>query len=302
MSNLEFNHSSKKKDIYGSSAMRALDKSNKQRFKHDAISSKVSEIESIYSDSNVQINNSHQLCGLLSDAKDLAAEWSKGNISGTDMNNLFSALHVERIHGAIQLLKVEKNKDKYLKDLLNGTLNFFERDISHAKSILWELEAFTRIKNAISETYLEEPDVVVDIDQFRIAIPCKKIFSEKGVPKVLSNAVSQIENEYEFGIVAINIDDLIPESVLLKARTFEEAGDKLDAKNMEFLERQERHFLKYLSTSRIVAVIASTSMVTDILDESPKFNNFSQWAIWTIPGLEPKHKIVIDRFRDKVIG
>lgn len=285
-----------------SSPMKTLEKSNKQRFKHDAISLNVSEIESIFAKSKIKISRSHQLCNLLSDARGLAAEWSKGNISDTDMNKLFSALHVERIYSAIQLLELEKNKDKYLKDLLNGTLNFFDRDISHAKSILWELEAFTKIKKAIPETYLEEPDIVVNIDQYHIAVPCKKIFSEKGVPKVLSNAVSQIENEHEFGIVAMNIDDLVPESVLLKARTFGEAGDMLHAQNMAFLERQERHFLKYLSTSRIVAVIASTSMITDILDESPKFNNFSQWAIWTIPGLEPQHKTVIENFRDKVIG
>ena len=282
--------------------MNDLEKSDKQRFRHEAIREKVNGIERIYSNANIRISSSHQLFGLLNDAKELAAEWSKGDIAETDMNKLFSALHVERIYSGIQLLETEKNKEKYLKDLLNGTLNFFERDTSHAKSILWELEAFTKIKKAIPETYLDEPDIVFDIDQFRIAVPCKKVFSEKGVPKVLSNAVSQIENEHEFGIVAINIDDLIPESKLLKARTFDEAGDRLHTQNMDFLERQERHFLKYLSTSRIVAAIASTSMVTDILDESPKFNNFSQWAIWTIPGLKPNHKKAIDKFRDKVMN
>lgn len=282
--------------------MNDLEKSDKQRFRHEAIREKVNGIERIYSNANIRISSSHQLFGLLNDAKELSAEWSKGDIAETDMNKLFSALHVERIYSGIQLLETEKNKERYLKDLLNGTLNFFERDISHAKSILWELEAFTKIKKAIPETYLDEPDIVFDIDQFRIAVPCKKVFSEKGVPKVLSNAVSQIENEHEFGIVAINIDDLIPESKLLKARTFDEAGDRLHTQNMDFLERQERHFLKYLSTSRIVAAIASTSMVTDILDESPKFNNFSQWAIWTIPGLKPNHKKAIDKFRDKVMS
>jgi hypothetical protein len=71
---------------------------------------------------------------------------------------------------------------------------------------------------------------------------------------------------------------------------------------MEFLSSHERHFLKYLSKSRIVAVVASTSVVTNILDESPEFNNFSQWAIWTIPGLKPEHTKAIDIFRRKVVG
>jgi hypothetical protein len=282
--------------------MKTLERTNKQRFQHEAINAKISGIEKIYSDSNIDINASQNLQGLLSDARDIADQWSKGKLDQTDMSKLFSTLHVERIYSGIQLLESEERKEKYLLDLLKGTLNFFERKESHAKSILWELEAFSKIKNAIPSTYLEEPDIVVNIDQLSIAIPCKKTFSESGVPKVLSKAVSQIENNHEFGIVAMNIDDLVPEDVLLKARTFQEAGDKLYSKNMEFLQRHERHFKKYLSTSRIVAVIASTSMVTDILDESPKFNNYSQWAIWTIPDLKPEHEKAIDKFRTKVIG
>jgi len=282
--------------------MTALERTNKQRFRHEALSSKISGIEKIFSDSNIKINTSHSLLGLLNDARDLAVEWSNEKFDQTNINKLFSALHVERIYSGIDLLEREKNKEKYLRDLLNGTLNFFERDASHAKNILWELEAFTKIKKVLPNTYLEEPDIVVNLDRFSIAVPCKKIYSEKGVSKVLSNAVSQIENDHEFGIVAMNIDDLIPVSVLLKASTFQEAADKLHAQNMAFLKRHERHFLKYLTTSRIVAVIASTSMVTDIVDESPKFNNFSQWAIWTIPGLKAEHKKAIDGFRQKVIG
>ncbi len=282
--------------------MNTVDKSLVERFNHVSISQKVDEIEQIFADSSVRITSSHQICTLLNSARELAAEWSKGKSDKTDMSMLFNALHVERIASAIKLLRFEKNKDKYLKDLLNGTLNFFDRSISHAKSILWELEVCTKIKRVIPETYLQEPDVVTDVGHCHIALPCKKIFSEKGVSKVLSNAVSQIEKEYEFGIVAMNIDDLIPKEVVLKARTFNDIGDKLHSHNMAFLENHERHFIKYLSASRIVAVIASTSMISDISDESPRFNNFNEWAIWTIPGLKAEHQKVIYDFRDKVIG
>ncbi|MEX2123942.1 MAG: hypothetical protein WD795_08615 [Woeseia sp.] len=282
--------------------MSVTERSDKQSFGHEAISSHITGIENLYSRSNIKIHRGHQLFSLLSDATDVASEWAKENIAGTDMNKFFSTLHIERIYSAIKLLESEKNKDKYLKDLLNGSLDFFNRNISHAKSILWELEAFTKIKKVIPGTVLDEPDVVVNINQLSIALPCKKIFSENGVPKVLSNSVSQIEKRHDFGIVAMNIDNLIPEGVLLKAKKFQEAGDKLHARNMEFLGRHERHFLKYLSSSRIVAVLASTSVVTDILEERPKFNNFSQWAIWTIPGLESEHAMAINEFRSQVIG
>ena len=100
----------------------------------------------------------------------------------------------------------------------------------------------------------------------------------------------------------MNLDDLIPKDVLIKKRTFQEVSDDLHARNLSFFSRNEHHLQKYLSTSRIVAVVASTSVVADVVQERPKFNNFSQWTIWTIPNLNPLHKNVINEFRSKIIG
>jgi hypothetical protein len=279
-----------------------IDKSERHRYGHAALRSKVELIRNLYKESSIQLNSTSQLYGLLESAEELVDEWASGNSETTNMPLLFKSLHVERISNAIQVLSSEYLREKYLKDLLRGTLNFFEREPSHAKSILWELEVCTKIRKAIPDTQLAEPDVVVSLQGQEIAIPCKKIFSEKGVPKVLSNAVSQFENLFDFGIVAINIDDLIPADVLLKARTFEELNDKLHSANMIFLANHERHFNKYLSKSRIIAAIASTALVADIRDESPRFNNAHQWAIWTTPELLPAHAKAIEAFRERVMS
>jgi hypothetical protein len=280
---------------------RTIDRSERRRYNHDALRSKIELIRNLYKVSNIQLNSTSQLCGLLESAEKLVDGWASGNSETTDTALLFKSLHIERISSAVQVLSSEDSREKYLKDLLRGTLNFFEREPSHAKSILWELEVCAKIRKAIPDTQLAEPDVVVNLQGQKIAIPCKKIFSEKGVSKVLSNAVSQFEKSFDFGIVAINIDDLIPADVLLKARTFEELGNKLHSANMAFLTNHGRHFKKYLSESRIIAVIASTSLIADILDESPKFNNALQWAIWTTPELLPKHAKTIEVFREKVM-
>lgn len=283
-------------------AASAFDKSDRHRYNHEALRNKIELIRHLYIDSNIQLNSTSQLYGLLETAEKLVDEWASGNSETTDIALLFKSLHIERISSAMQVLSGEDLKEKYLKDLLRGTLNFFERKPSHAKSILWELEVCAKLRKSIPDTQLAEPDVLVNLQGQKIAIPCKKIFSEKGVSKVLSNAVSQFENAFAFGIVALNIDDLIPADVLLKARTFEELGDKLHRANMIFLANHERHFKKYLSKSRIIAVIASTSLIADILDESPKFNNALQWAIWTTPELLPQHANAIEVFRERVMS
>lgn len=278
------------------------DKSVRHRYGHDALRSKIELIRNLYRESSIRLNPTSQLYELLESARKLVDEWASGDSKTTNMSLLLKSLHVERISNAIQVLSNDDLKEKYLRDLLQGTLNFFEREPSHAKSILWELEVCAKIRKSIPDTHLTEPDVVVSLQGKKIAIPCKKIFSERGVSKVLSNAVSQFENLFDFGIVAINIDDLIPADVLLKARTFEELHDKLHLANMTFFANHERHFIKYLSKSRIIAVIASTALVADVQDESPKFNNAHQWAIWTTPELLPTHAKAVEAFREKVMG
>ena len=278
------------------------DRSDRYRYNHDALRNKIEVIRYLYKDSNIQLNSTSQLYELLESAEKLVDEWASGNSETTDMTLLFKSLHIERISSAMQVLNSEDSKKKYLKSLLRGTLNFFERKPSHAKSILWELEVCAKIRKSIPDTQLVEPDVVVNIEGQKIAIPCKKIFSEKGVSKVLSNAVSQFENSFEFGMVALNIDDLIPADLLLQAKTFAELGDKLHSANMIFLANHGHHFNKYLSKSRIIAAIASTSLIADILEESPKFNNALQWAIWTTPELLPQHAKAINIFRERVMS
>ncbi|OAI23026.1 MULTISPECIES: hypothetical protein [Methylomonas] len=274
----------------------------RKKYNHTALQCKIDLIRNLYEESSINLNSTSQLHELLKSAEKLAFDWSTGNNEAANMDLLFKSLHIERISSATQKLRNEIQREKYLRDLLKGTLNFFERKSSHAKNILWELEVFTQIRETISDTSLAEPDIVVSIQNQKIAIPCKKIYSEKGVSKVLSNAVYQFENIFDFGIVAMNIDDLIPENTLLQARTFEELGNKLHSNNMTFLANHERCFRKYLSKSRIIGVIVSTALVADIIEESPKFNNAHQWTIWTTPELLPNHAKAISFFREKVIG
>ena len=119
---------------------------------------------------------------------------------------------------------------------------------------------------------------------------------------MLSNAVSQIEkNNFQFGIVAINIDDLLPEKTVLNSKTFKESADKLHNFNLQFLNRHERYFLKYFSESRIIAAIISSSIISDIHYESPKFNNLHQWTMWTVPNLNSQHQNQIKEFSQKIM-
>lgn len=169
---------------------------------------------------------------------------------------------------------------------------------SHSKNILFELEVTGSLRKIFKDTYLDEPDIVVPFKDGNVGIACKKIISENNFKKQLSIGVKQIkDNNFIFGIVAINIDNLLPEKTILNADTFNQALDILHNKNMEFINKYSGKFSKYLKDNKIISVLVVSSTIADIKNEKPRFNNISQSTIWTIQELEKEHKNKINQFK-----
>jgi hypothetical protein len=98
----------------------------------------------------------------------------------------------------------------------------------------------------------------VDVNTVKVGVACKKIYSQENVEKTLSEGVAQIESDHEFGILAINIDDLAPPN---RIRTVASSGDlqaSLSEDNRQFLKRHDRHFRKYLSTGRAMGAFVAS--------------------------------------------
>lgn len=269
-------------------------KSLQSKENHITIQNHVNYIERIYNESDVRLSSQHYLYILLQEVKYNFSEENSEAI-------MIKALYVSRLADGVRCLENVQDRKKYLIDLLNGSLDFLEHKSSHAKSIFFELEVLTHLKSAFPKSHLDEPDIVVVMENTNIGIPCKKITSENSLQKALSKAVKQIENNgFEFGIVAINIDDLLPEHVILKTNSFSNVLEILYKHNEDFIARHDRHFRKYLNDSRIVGVIVTTSIFADVALDTPRFNNAFQWAIWTIPEISEEQKKIMAEFRGLV--
>jgi|GEM_PF-1012062 len=261
------------------------------------------QIEGIYEKENIQIPINSGLGELIKTAKDLSDNWLLGNKSNLNYQMFFLSMHLGRIADTLLLLNNEQARDKYLKELLSGSLNFFEREASHAKDKFWELEAWAKIKKRLDSAYLQEPpDIVIDYDDSQIGISCKKLYSEKHVQNVLSQAVNQIEKKFEFGIVAINIDDLLPADKVLEGGSSDAVTKRLDQINRGFINRHIRHLSKYLAASRIISAIVATSIIVDVPSERPRFSNSYLWTVWTISELKERHKILINKFYQTIMN
>ncbi len=250
------------------------------------------DIRKMFTEEAITINKSSFLNKLL---EDVEKNYSKENNS---IPIIFNAIHINRIHSALMELNGINNKHNYLKDLLKGNLDFHENKESHAKNILFELEVAVKLKPLNCNIYLQEPDIVIETKETKIAIACKKIVSEKNLKKLISKASKQIKKQnLDFAIIAINIDNLLPNNQILKAKNSEEASDILHNSIKIFIEKHHRHLNRKLGVHNVLGIYITASIITDLTDEIPRFNNHSQTVLFTINNPRKEEKQVLDLFR-----
>lgn len=111
---------------------RVSDATVRSRTNFLAIRTRAKEIEQIYSDAAVPLPKTSDLGRLVRNAKELSER--------SNDEAFFPAIHLDRIADAVLPLRSITNSVDHLKALLSGSLNFFAREPSTAKNILWELE------------------------------------------------------------------------------------------------------------------------------------------------------------------
>lgn len=213
----------------------------------------------------------------------------------------FQLLQFQRISSAIVLLESEADPTPYLRKITRGSLDLFSKRRSLAKDTLWELELCSALRKGFESTYLvDPPDIVVDYGDAKLGISCKKIYSEVHMQNVMSEAVSSIGETSGLGVVALNLDCLIPENHILKESTFESARARLDEIMREFLRRHERHIKKYFERDKLLAILVTISPFCDIKRSITRFNVVAQSTIWTIPEIKTRNLLHYTRFYDHI--
>ena len=267
-----------------------------------AIKGKACAIEELYLDHGLLLPPTYDLARLIADAKTLSDSWLLNRTNGLPMPLLFRAAHLNRIADAILPLRGVQDCVKYLTALTSGSLDLHGRERSFSKNILWELELWAVLRRRSFDARLcEPPDIVVEFEDAKIGIACKKLYSEKHVQNILSEAVGQIEESFDYGIVAVNLDDLVPANQILRTPDQQTMGEFVNDLNVKFLRRHERHFRKYLASARLLSALVSTTVLADVFTADTRFNNAGQITIWTIPGLSPEKEKQLRRFYGKLM-
>jgi hypothetical protein len=256
-----------------------------------AAKTKAQAIESVFTASGIKVDPACGLRRLIADATKLSDAWISNDVASLTKELLIRVLVATRVFDAVLFLKDVPNAKPYLAALQDGTLDLLSRERSKAKDTLWEIELQQKfVTHAVPARLQDPPDIVFELGAARFGVACKKLYSEAHVQNVLSKAVAQIEGIYKVGIVAINLDDLMPANKHMTVSTRSFFNDHMDQYLKEFLDRHDRHFRKYLSQARAVSVYISVTVPAAIADLRAGIYNATRGTYWNMPGLpEDKH-------------
>ena len=248
-------------------------------------------VTEIYRYFGVQLNNNSDLAKHIAAAVEISDHWLAGKGRNIRVELLFRSIQMDRIATSVLAAKQSANIAQHLRHLASGELDIFDRRPSKAKSTLWELELHSILRSKAVIADLAEPDIVAHFNDKVIGIACKKLHSHGNVEKTVSVGVRQIAQISEFGLLAINIDDLWPPNQIRVATSMRYLGHMLSQENLQFLGNHDRYLRKYLSSGRVMGVLVASGGIGYV---KPSYVSCRQFTTWNMPGLEPDKKKLLD--------
>lgn len=229
----------------------------------------------------------------------LAVEASNNALVGADITNetMASVAQFSRLCDALLAFDNSDDFKLLLERLCSGKLDLQARIQSQPKNYLWEGELLGMLRLCKLDAVMREPpDIVVTCLGEEIGVACKKLYSEKNVEKVFSNGVKQLSDNFDHGVVAFNLDDLLPENLVISERTERAAAERINILNRKFIGYHSRHFNKYLKSERVSTAFVSTSALVSIGGDPQKLRNIRQSTVWALPGNSGSESPVVRSF------
>ena len=252
------------------------------------IAARSRQLREVLAERNVRFHRDSALGKLLRDAESLAKEWDEGN-RAQEFRRLVNAAHANRIAEAILAVRDDADAQQCLSRIAGNDMNLSGRAPSQGKDHLWELDLLYALRrHGFSVKLVDPPDIVIDLCVSPFPVACKKIYSEKGVEAQLRKGVKQLAQHGGRGLVALNIDDLVPDDTILRTRDRREASDFLNKFNEDFVERNRLTLQRFVKERRCDGILISTSVLADLENSKPRFNLVTESMLWTLDSAPPE--------------
>lgn len=243
---------------------------------------KANRVKSLLESRNIRLNSASVLGQFMRKTEALSIEWTLGEKNPGWEDRLLSALHANRICSAVLGVGSDHGAQEALKRVASKDMNLSAHDQSQGKDAFFEIELVDYLLRHGMKAIMAEPDILLKLDSFDYPVACKKINSLSNLKGQLREGVRQLRPFGGAGLIALNVDFLVPENSILVRDTATEANAELIARIDGFREENRRVLEKPVAQKACDGILFSVSAVTHVEQMRPQVNYYTQTDVWSL--------------------
>jgi hypothetical protein len=194
---------------------------------------------------------------------------------------------------------------KKLQDALKGSVdpNREASESNIGRNTMFELNLASRLFHRGVPVYPQtNPDILCEIDHWKVYIQCKRPFREGKISKNISKAYSQLardlndsNDKYTRGIIAISVSHVLnPGDKLFIVKTEHDMMKLLGDHVQKLGERYSRSW-KYILDTRIIGI--SFHLITPAVIEKDKLLTVAQQMVTFDRAVNSSDRLLLDRWK-----
>lgn len=249
---------------------------------YDQVVAKASRVKSLLECRQIRLNPASVLGQLMKKAEALSSEWKLGERNPGWQDRLFAALHVNRICSAVLGVSDDPGAQEALKRVASNDMNLPSHAQSQGKDAFFEIELAEYLLRHGMKAVLAEPDILLKLNTGDYPVACKKINSLANLGGQIRSGVHQLRPFRGAGLLALNIDLLVPENSILVKDTAADANKELIALIDGFREANSFVLQKPIADKACDGILFSITAVTHVEQMRPQVVYYTQTDLWSL--------------------
>lgn len=261
---------------------------------YEQIATQVVRAKEHLAERGIKLHPSSTLAAIFRQGLELSTDWEAGIREEPAAARIVEAAHAMRISQAVLTLDVADAAKELLNRVSKKSMDLSSRDPSQGKDALWEIELLARLRARGVRAWLAEPDIVAEFGGVPYPIACKKIYSAARFADAVRSGVGQLAQFGGIGLVAINIDDLIPSTVTIHAATTAmELSNRLNTFLRSILDAESSLTRRLVAEHRCDGFLLSATVLSQIKAGRAGLNIQTEDALFDLGADDRQHQRVM---------
>lgn len=280
--------------------LRAADKQTQHELRHvpySTIATKCEDLKTELAARGIRYHPNSILGKVLRAAEERLHSDLKGDENARLVTEIYVS-YAQRIAHACLAARSDAGAKECIRRVIAENTDLSQQTSSRGKDALWELELAEILRRKGNQVnHIDPPDLICSVSFGPYPIACKKIYSIKNIESQVRKGARQLADYGLPGIVALNLDDLVPASSILQSSSHEDASACLGDLNRDFLDRHKHKMHRFIRDGRCDGVLLATTAFVDIPSSQIRSHTITATTLWTI-NFDERAQVRLDEIRN----